>query len=211
MTPRLRLASLVFAATFLMGCASAIDAWGPSTRIQTEPSVARCTLEGTGLQRVVVTPVRVVMPKDASPVTITCAAQGYRSEAHRLITTIDNSVAANLLMGSSIGMAIDIMSGAAEQYPSRILIHLEPQNFPDIAARDQWFGRFRQALAGKWNGIVENLRISCEEDLDDPMDCREELAQARIDRGVAFEALDRRRARAEIRTESQARTQARQP
>ena len=208
---RLRLASLVLAATSLTACANAIDTWGPSTRIQTEPLVARCTLEGTGLQRVVVTPVRVVMPKDASPVTITCAAQGYRSEAHRLITTIDNSVASNLLFGSSIGMAVDIMSGAAEQYPSRILIHLEPQTFPNIAARDAWFGRFRDSLAGKWNGIVNNLRISCEEDLDGPMTCRDELAQARADRGVALEALDRRRDRAVIRAESQARTQARQP
>ena len=144
-------------------------------------------------------------------VTITCAAQGYRSEAHRLITTIDNSVASNLLFGSSIGMAVDIMSGAAEQYPSRILIHLEPQTFPNIAARDAWFGRFRDSLAGKWNGIVNNLRISCEEDLDGPMTCRDELAQARADRGVALEALDRRRDRAVIRAESQARTQARQP
>lgn len=208
---RLRLASLVFAATSLTACASVIDAWGPSTRIQTDPSVARCTLEGTGLQRVVVTPVRVVMPKDASPISITCSAQGYRSSVHRLITTIDNSIAANLLFGSSIGMAVDIMSGAAEQYPSRILIHLEPRTFPNVAARDSWFGRFRHAVEGRWNGIVDNLRISCEEDLDGPVGCREELAQARADRGVALETLDRRRTRAEIRTESQARTAAKQP
>ncbi len=207
---RLRLASLVLAATSLTACAEIVDTWGPSTRIQTEPAVARCNFDGTGLQRVVVTPIRVVLPKAASPVTISCSAQGYHSSKHVLVTTIDNSVAANLLFGSSIGMAVDIMSGAAEQYPSRILIHLEPQTFPNIATRDKWFGRFRHALEGKWNGIVENLRITCEDELETPLTCRGALAQARTDRGVALKTLDRRRARAEIRAESQARTPAKQ-
>lgn len=190
-----------------MACAEAIETWGPSTRINSEPAVARCNLDGEGLQRVVVTPVRVVLPKNASPVTVTCSAEGYYSSAHQLITTISS----NLLLGSTIGIAVDIMSGAAEQYPSRIMIHLEPKSFSSAARRDQWFARFRTSLEGKWNGIVENLRIACEEDLESSVSCREEHAQAMTDREVALTRLDRRRDQAVIGTKTQARNTSHNP
>jgi hypothetical protein len=208
---RPRTALILFAAMSLTACAEVVDTWGPSTQIRTEPSVARCDLDGTGLQRVVVTPIRVVLPKAASPVTISCSAEGYRSSKHVLVTTIDGAIAANLLFGSAVGLAIDIMTGAAEQYPSRIAIHLEPRSFTDAARRDEWFGRYRRSVAGRWNRVVENLRLSCDEDTYAPTACQQELAQARTKRAVALEALDRRHADALIRTESQALTPPGQP
>lgn len=208
---RPRTALIIFAAMSLTACAEVVDAWGPSTRIQTEPAVARCNLDGTGLQRVVVTPVRVVLPKAASPVTISCSSEGYHSSRHVLITTIDNSIATNLIFGSAVGLAFDIMTGAAEQYPSRIAIHLEPRSFPDEARRDEWFGRYRRSVAGKWYTIVENLRLTCEDEIAAPDACLKELAQAKKKRAVLLEALDRRHGAAVIRSESQAFTPPERP
>lgn len=200
----LRLTVLLIAALAISACAEVIDTWGPSTRIEASPKVARCTLEGKGLQRVVVTPVRVVLPKAASPVKVTCAAEGYRSSAHRLVTRIDNSIASNLLFGSSIGMVVDIMSGAAEQYPSRIMINLEPAYFATAEARDRWYGRFHASLDFKWSGIVDDLWATCNQDLDSQLDCLEELERAEAERDGAFQALKRRRDAAEVRTKIQA-------
>lgn len=202
----LRLIALLTTAFALTACAEVIDAWGPSTRIQANPEVARCTLEGEGLQREVVTPVRVVLPKAASPVMVTCSAEGYRSSTHRLITRIDNSIATNLLFGSSVGVLIDIMSGAAEQYPSRILINLEPAYFANAGARDTWFGRYRISLNSKWRNIVDEMWAICNQDMDTQFGCMEEVANAEAERDREFQALERRRAAAEIRTEAQART-----
>ena len=206
-----RTALVLLAAMSLAACAEVIDTWGPSTRIQTNPAVARCNLDGTDLQRVVVTPVRVVMPKAASPVTISCSAEGYRSSKHVLITNIANSIATNLIFGSAAGLAIDIMTGAAEQYPSRIAIHLEPRSFPDEARRDAWYGRFRSSVTAKWYRIVENLRLTCDDENYDFEACEKELAQAKTNRTVALAALDRRHAAAFIRSESQALTSLGQP
>ncbi len=202
----LRLTALLFAALAVSACAEAIDTWGPSTRIQSEPEVARCTLEGKGLQREVVTPVRVVLPKAASPVTVTCTAEGYRASAHKLITRIDNSIASNLLLGSSIGMVVDIMSGAAEQYPSRIMINLEPEYFATAAERDKWYGQFEAALSYKWSGIVDDLWAICNQDLDSQLDCLEEVAEAEAGRDSAFLTLERRRTAALVRKDTQADT-----
>ncbi len=204
--PGLRLAALLISALSLSACAEAIDTWGPSTRIEANPKVARCTVEGEGLQRVVVTPVRVVLPKEASPVMVTCAAEGYRSSGHRLTTRIDSTIASNLLFGGSIGMVVDIMSGAAEQYPSRIMINLEPEYFATAEARDKWYGRFHAALDYKWSGIVDELWAICNQDMDSQLDCMEEVARNEAERDRAFEALKLRRAAAEVRIETQANT-----
>lgn len=208
---RPRPALILFAAMSLTACAEVVDTWGPSTRIQTEPAVTRCNLDGTGLQRVVVTPVRVVLPKAASPITISCSAEGYYSSKHVLITTIDNSIATNLIFGSVVGLAFDIMTGAADQYSSRIAIHLEPRSFPDAVRRDEWFGRYRRSVAGKWYRIVEDLRLSCDDETSSLEACQKELAQAKTTRAVLLEALDRRHAGAVIRSESQALAPPEQP
>ncbi len=201
-----RLAWVLLAASPLASCADIIEAQGPATRIYSEPKVARCTLKGAGFERLVHTPIRVVMPKSASPVTITCAAPGYRGSTHRLATDVNQSIATNLMFGTAIGIAIDIMSGAAEQYPSRILVHLEPLSFASAASRDEWFDRFNRSVEGKWNGIIDRLRISCEENLESPEACHEELARNREDRTRDLRSLERRRAEAPVHTDSQART-----
>ncbi len=205
-----RLALVLLAASPLASCADIIEAQGPATRIYSEPEMARCILKGTGqgagFERLVHTPIRVVLPKSASPVTVTCTAPGYRSSTHRLVTDVNQSIATNLMFGTAIGIAVDIMSGAAEQYPSRIVVHLEPVSFTSVASRDEWFDRFNRSVAGKWNGIIDNLRISCEENLESPEACREELAQSRMDRARDLRALERRRAEAPVHTEFQAQT-----
>jgi len=199
-----RFVPLLIGALSVAACAEAIDSWGPSTRIEANPRVARCTLEGKGLQREVVTPVRVVLPKEASPVTVTCAAEGYRTSVHRMTTRIDNSIASNLLFGSSIGMIVDIMSGAAEQYPSRITVNLEPRYFASAEARDEWYGKFRASLDFKWSGIIDDLWATCNQDLEAQLGCTEELARREAERDHEFKVLEDRRAAAEIRTGVQA-------
>lgn len=199
-----RFAFVLLAPMAFGACAEAIDAWGPSTRIETNPAVARCVLVGSGLHRVVTTPVRVVLPKEATPVRLTCETEGYIASAHTLKTTINESVAGNMLLGSSIGLAIDIMSGAAEQYPSRVLIELEPESFGTIGERDAWYGRFQTATETKWNTLVENLRVTCEEELETPADCQEEHGQAVTDRETALKALERRRDHARVLPKAQA-------
>lgn len=44
----------------------------------------------------------------------------------------------NILLGGGIGIIVDSVSGAAQQYPDQILIWMDPEKFNTDLERDAW-------------------------------------------------------------------------
>lgn len=196
--------AVVAAGLLLSACASIMGS-DDGTWIFSEPAFVRCQLSGQGYNQVVDTPDEIILPKAAAPIRIACQANGYRDANHTLDTATDPMIAANLVFGSSIGVLIDLITGAAEKFPERVTIHLEPKAFPSAQARDEWYGRYRRSVEKLWNGIIGNLEIVCADDMETPMDCLDELKQAKDGGARDLGRLEQRRLYARIRAENRAR------
>ena len=64
-----------------------------------------------------------------------------------------------------MGMAVYMMNGNHEKYPRRVVLHLEPTSFANIAARDFWYARYRQYIEFKWQRILDDIQSECSERL----------------------------------------------
>ena len=195
----------VLAAALLLSACASIMGSDDGTWISSEPAFVRCQLSGPGYNQVVDTPDKIILPKAAAPIRIACKANGYRDANHTLDTATDPMIAANLVFGSSIGVLIDMITGAAEKFPERVTIHMEPKAFASAQARDEWYGRYRRSVEKLWNGIIGNLEIVCAEDMETPMDCLDELKQAKDGGARDLGRLEQRRLYARIRAENRAR------
>jgi len=192
------------AGLFLSACASLMGG-ADGTWISSEAAFARCQLSGPGYDQVVVTPDEIILPKAAAPISIACKARGYRDASYTLDTAINPMIAANVVFGSSIGFVIDLINGAAEKFPERVTIHMEPKAFASARARDEWYGRYRQSVEKRWNGIIGSLENICAENMVTPLDCLDELKQAKDDGARDLGLLEQRRLYARIRADNQAR------
>ena len=137
-------ASLCAVATSLSACSGALGGGPSTTQIVTEPAGSLCTLTGKGYAIRLTAPQKTKLPKNAAPIKLSCAAVGHKTFVTFLKPTFNDKVLHNFLLGSSMGMAVDMMNGNHEKYPRRVVLHLEPTSFANIAARDFWYARYRQ-------------------------------------------------------------------
>jgi hypothetical protein len=195
----------VLAAGLLLSACASIMGGDDGTWISSEPAFVRCQLSGQGYDQVVDTPDEIILPKAAAPIRIACKANGYRDANHTLDTAIDPMIVANLVFGSSIGVLIDVINGAAEKFPERVTIHMEPKAFASAHARDQWYGSYRESVEKRWNQVIGNLEFVCPDEVETPLDCLDELKQAKAGEARELRLLEQRRLYARIRAENRAR------
>ena len=199
-----RYIAVLAAGLFLSACAS-IMGGDDGTWISSEPAFVRCQLSGQGYQQVVDTPDEVILPKAAAPIRITCKAKGYRDANLTLDTAVNPMIVANFIFGSSIGAVIDMINGAAEKYSDRVTIRLEPEAFASADARDEWYVSHRESVERRWNQVIGNLEFFCSDEVETPLDCLDELKQAKAGEARELGLLEQRRLYARIRAENQAR------
>lgn len=199
-----RCIAIVAVGALLSACATILGG-DDGTWISTEPAFVRCQLSGQGYQQVVETPDEIVLPKAAAPISIACRAKGYRDANHTLDTAVDPMIIANLVFGSTIGAVIDLISGAAQKFSDRVTIHMEPEAFASADARDQWFGSYRQSVEKRWNQVIGNLEFVCPDEVESPLDCLDEVKQAKDGEARELRLLEQRRLYARIRAETRAR------
>jgi hypothetical protein len=190
---RLFLAGLTLA---LAGCSS-LGGNGQTTEIVTDPVGAECVVAGAGFRQVVRTPDTVAPPLEASPLSVTCTAPGYRDAQGPLRARFDDRIVSNFVLGSSLGVAIDMMNGRDRAYPTTFRIHMEPVSFRTAAARDAWYGRFRYHVAEKWDRAISMSELGCS-DGDGETGCKGEVDSLRRGRARELSALESRRAGAVI-------------
>ena len=186
------------AGLFLSGCGGALGGGPSTTQIVTEPAGALCTLTGKEYMVQLLAPLKTKLPKNAAPIKLSCAAPGHRTFVTILKPTFNDKVLHNFLLGSSMGMAVDMMNGNHEKYPRRVVLHLEPTSFATVAARDFWYARYRQFIEFKWQRVLDDIQSECSEGSGETGNCKDAVTKAQRARDQELHRLEQRRRRAAL-------------
>lgn len=174
-----RLFALLLLGSLATGCATATSNPETATRIESDPSGATCTLENKkGYSKQVVTPATVTLHRDLAPLSIACTAPGHASIREEFKMDGNAMVLGNILVGGLIGVAVDAASGAAEKFPDKISVLLDPSEFDSVADRDRWYEKKKariekQALAREME--LDNTNRGCQYNSKSCTDIKDEM------------------------------------
>jgi hypothetical protein len=112
----------------LGGCALIVDGKTQSVSFDTSPQKsADCSISNSkGSWNVHQTPASATINKAYGDITVTCSSRDGYHGSSVVQSETSGAVFGNIIIGGIIGVAVDIGSGAAYQYPSRITIPLAP-------------------------------------------------------------------------------------
>jgi hypothetical protein len=132
------------ALTLLAACASVVGSTDSTVQIRTNPDKARCELKGyEGYAATVETPASVTIPNKASPVTVTCLANGFRQSSHTLTASADGWIWGNsafmIATGgvAVLGALVDESRGAGKAYAEEVEYRLSPERPRPIKMRSR--------------------------------------------------------------------------
>jgi hypothetical protein len=137
----LAIIALAVGVTGTSACATIVEGTDQPVTVVTEPSGAVCHLQREGKTVGVVnpTPGTVEIDKSISDITVSCEKEGQLPASGILSSEFQGMTLGNAIIGGVIGVGIDAASGAMNQYPSNIVLHLPPQAFSSAAERDAYF------------------------------------------------------------------------
>ena len=137
----LRLLAVVAASFLLANCSTIVEGTDQSVTVLTHPAGANCSLERRGAIVGVVnpTPGSVMVDKSKDNIAVTCEKQGYQRTASAIRSEFQGMTFGNILFGGLIGVAIDASSGAMNEYPPSVTLHLPPETFRSPEERDRFY------------------------------------------------------------------------
>ncbi len=127
----------------LTSCASVVGSTESAVQIKTNPAQARCELKGHDYKASVETPAEIVVPHSAAPVTVQCAAPGFRPTSYTLDAKADGWIWGNSAFivatgGIAIlGAVVDESRGAGRSYAEEVQYDLTPERSRLLRARDR--------------------------------------------------------------------------
>lgn len=126
----------------IYGCATITTGTDQGIKIITEKDVigASCTLVDSKGNRSFIprTPGTTYMTRGNAPLVITCTKPGYKSTALEIVEDVAGATMGNIILGGGIGIIFDASSGAAQRYPDKVVIWMEPEEWPDENSKLQW-------------------------------------------------------------------------
>jgi uncharacterized protein YceK len=133
---------LLFLASLLSGCATITSGTTQSVNIVTEKDVqeAKCELTDKkgGKWFVPSTPGNATVRKGDGPLSVICKKEGYKTAELMVEETLVPATFGNIILGGGVGILVDSVSGAAQQYPEQILVWMEPNNFKTDQEKAVW-------------------------------------------------------------------------
>lgn len=199
-----RYAAVAAATLALSGCAGGFKHNFVPTQISTDPVGATCHLAGTGFAKTVKTPAKLILPKKAAPIKIRCRVAGHRPFVAKVKPVFNEKILNNFLVGSSMGMLIDMMNGHDSKMPERVHMNMEPTSFASAQARDAWFLRYRNHVTRQWNYAVRELSDNCNEAGGEEGACLLDVKATEAKKVRALAILEQQRRRAHVRTSATA-------
>ncbi|PCK00620.1 MAG: hypothetical protein COA45_02265 [Zetaproteobacteria bacterium] len=125
----------------LSGCATITTGVSQPFTVNTpKADGAKCILKDSkGAQWVInATPMTVEVRKGDGPMTVSCSKDGF-SDAEVIVEEgLAGMTFGNVLLGGGIGIVVDAVSGAAQEYPDDVSVWLEPKQFSSKASADEW-------------------------------------------------------------------------
>lgn len=123
----------VAAIASLAACASVVGSTESQVQIRTNPDKARCELRGhEGFTATVETPAVLTIPTMAAPVTVTCAAAGFRPTSYTLDANAGGWIWGNAAFMVAtggvavLGALVDENRGAGKAYAEEVQYELSP-------------------------------------------------------------------------------------
>ena len=126
----------------ISGCATITTGTDQGIKVVTEKDVigASCTLVDSKGNRSFIprTPGTTYMTRGNAPLVITCTKPGYKSTTLEIDEKVAGATMGNIILGGGIGIIFDASSGAAQRYPDKVVIWMEPEEWPDENSKLQW-------------------------------------------------------------------------
>jgi len=115
----------------LSGCASIIDGSSQSLSVKTisdqgDVGGAQCTLTNDKGEWYVTTPGTVTVHRSYNDLNVRCSRQGYIPNVGSAPSSTRGMAFGNIIFGGLIGAGVDMGTGAAYDYPSPIIMRLQP-------------------------------------------------------------------------------------
>jgi hypothetical protein len=115
----------------LGACASVLNGASQNLVVKTKSGMrdvagASCTLSNNKGTWYVTSPGAVTVHRGADNLNVRCEYPGYIANAGSAPPTTGDLVFGNLIVGGVVGAAIDVGDGSAYDYPSPIIVNLQP-------------------------------------------------------------------------------------
>jgi len=150
----------------LSGCASITSGTSQNVTVVTEKEVTGASCELTdskgGKWYVPNTPGTATVRKGDGPMTLICKKDGYKPATHMVDETIAGATFGNIILGGGIGILVDAATGAAQHYPDKIIVWMEPLFFKSDNDKKDWYHEkedFEAQLAKKNNPQENSTEI----------------------------------------------------
>lgn len=111
----------------LSSCATILNGTTETVAVTTTPNAgAQCDLSNNKGSWDVTTPGSVIVHRSGGPLDVKCTASGYLPVDEPVVSTTDNDVYGNILLGGGIGATVDTVNGSAWGYPQNITVTMQP-------------------------------------------------------------------------------------
>jgi len=112
------------------GCASLTKGTTQSVVVNTPNAKgAICTLSSNSIgSRTVTTPAVTVLEKGKDAIQVRCSKECYEDGVGIIPSNFEGMTAGNIILGGIVGLGVDAATGAMNQYPSEISVHMVKSN-----------------------------------------------------------------------------------
>lgn len=128
----------------LSGCASIVSGNQQTLYIETpEVEGAECKLKDSkaGSWYLESTPDAVTVLKGNGPMNVKCTKKGYKTTVVSVNEGVSGATFGNIILGGGIGIFVDAATGAAQKYPDKIVLWMEPKTWKSSSAKKKWFAK----------------------------------------------------------------------
>ena len=126
----------------LSSCATITTGTDQGIKVVTEKNIsgASCTLVDSKGNRSFLprTPGTTYITRGNAPLIITCTKPGYKPTTLEISEKVAGATMGNIILGGGIGIIFDASSGAAQRYPEKIVVWMEPEEWSDEYSKLQW-------------------------------------------------------------------------
>ncbi len=92
------------------------------------------------------TPSATTVQKGDAPMILTCEKAGFKKTVHTVHETFVGATLGNIILGGGVGILVDSISGAAQEYPNIVKFPLEPKEEAPAEAR-KLYQEFKAKMA----------------------------------------------------------------
>ena len=126
---------------FLSACSTIVNGTQQSVFIDT-PFVEKavCTLKDSksGSWHLSSTPGTAIVTKGNGPMNIVCEKSGYKLGQVQIDDEFSGATLGNVILGGGVGILVDAASGAAQKYPDKITVWMQPNSWKSAQERQEW-------------------------------------------------------------------------